>query len=908
MAGATKKNQITLFLNLKGNREVNRQLRDAEKHIGKMGAAIARAGAQGTVMNRTFTAMTAGVGKFITFAKLSVTTMTRFITVGTAMAGVIGGIGFKLANTAAEAAESRSLFEQAFQGDALISMDANVKKLVRTLGLSRTELHQSASLMAVFGQKAGLAGNDLSTFADKLLWVGADLTASFNSSFEEAMLAIRSGLSGETEPLKKFGIVMTEADLAAQSAALGFSKAYKEMDQGEKVLVRAAFIERNLGFARGQAIREAQNYGTVMRGLAGTAKTWAEDIGTPLMEPFKTAAVVLLDFGDRVAPKVANWLERMLPPADQLAGGLTSLGTTVEHVMDVFMEQGLMGGIEHFFGPQTAEIIRDVSASLKAAGQVAMEFGRGIIDALAPDGGAADNLTGPLDIIRTTLEWLANHGDVVRELGTAFINLAGPVMLVSGGFTLFSKGVTSAMAAKKLFGGLADEAATVAGKVSRLNRVMKVGLWRKGIKLGDGKAGTRLFDGLKAGAKRAGKNASTNFWWQFQLTSRSAKNGAANLLGAPGRMKAGAINAGKRMGGAFTKGFGMLKNPKALMGFFKALNPVALINRFGTALKVVFTLMRANPIGILVTAGIALVGAFVAMYNTSEKLRNTLDGAWAAIKSAGVAVWEALGAAMNWLWENVAQPFMAWWETDGGPMMSTAAQVAGDILADVLNSIGGGLKWLWENVAQPAFVWFRDTGWPMMQEAIEKAKPIIQPIIDGFGNGLEAIKNFGKQAMDVILDFSNKVGGWFEKAWRSSQKWIDHLREGLESFNNSPVQRTSPHSISAAQDFTRTQMEIAGRRAMGGPVKANRPYLVGEMGRELFIPKTPGIIVPNHRLEPNRMPAPQGRGGVTISVTLRDVTVGGVSSPQDADRAARQLANKVTDQVVRNLRIAEEVG
>lgn len=333
-----------------------------------------------------------------------------------------------------------------------------------------------------------------------------------------------------------------------------------------------------------------------------------------------------------------------------------------------------------------------------------------------------------------------------------------------------------------------------------------------------------------------------------------------------------------------------------------------MINRFGTALKVVFTLMRANPIGILITAGIALIGAFTAMYNNSEKLRTTLDNAWASIKTAGVVVWEDLGVAMNWLWENVAQPFMAWWESDGGPMMSNAAQVAGDVLADVLNTIGGTLTWLWENVAQPAFVWFRDTGWPMMQEAIEKAKPIIQPIIDGFGKGLEAIKNFGKQAMDVILDFSNKVGGWFEKAWNNSKKWIDHLREGLEAFNNSPVQRTSPYSISAAQDFTRTQMEIAGRRAMGGPVKANRPYLVGEMGRELFIPKTPGIIVPNHRIETNRMPTPQGRGGVTISVTLRDVTVGGVTSPQDADRAARQLANKVTDQVVRNLRIAEEVG
>lgn len=47
-------------------------------------------------------------------------------------------------------------------------------------------------------------------------------------------------------------------------------------------------------------------------------------------------------------------------------------------------------------------------------------------------------------------------------------------------------------------------------------------------------------------------------------------------------------------------------------------------------------------------------------------------------------------------------------------------------------------------------------------------------------------------------------------------------------------------------------------RAMGGPVTANEPYVVGERGPELFVPQSSGGIVPNHALG----------GGVSLTVNL----------------------------------------
>ncbi len=52
-----------------------------------------------------------------------------------------------------------------------------------------------------------------------------------------------------------------------------------------------------------------------------------------------------------------------------------------------------------------------------------------------------------------------------------------------------------------------------------------------------------------------------------------------------------------------------------------------------------------------------------------------------------------------------------------------------------------------------------------------------------------------------------------------------------------------------------------GTGALGGPVTFGRPYVVGEQGRELFVPETSGRIVPNHML---------GGANIVFNVQTRD--------------------------------------
>ena len=64
-----------------------------------------------------------------------------------------------------------------------------------------------------------------------------------------------------------------------------------------------------------------------------------------------------------------------------------------------------------------------------------------------------------------------------------------------------------------------------------------------------------------------------------------------------------------------------------------------------------------------------------------------------------------------------------------------------------------------------------------------------------------------------------------------------------------------------------------GFRASGGPVAANTAYVVGEQGREVFIPNTSGTIVPNEALSDGGSAMGGGIGGDNIEVTFNINTI-----------------------------------
>ncbi len=130
--------------------------------------------------------------------------------------------------------------------------------------------------------------------------------------------------------------------------------------------------------------------------------------------------------------------------------------------------------------------------------------------------------------------------------------------------------------------------------------------------------------------------------------------------------------------------------------------------------------MSANPIGLVVIALAALVGAIVLAYKNSETFRNIMQGAWEGIKTAALFVWD-----------NVLKPFFSWWVGN--------LQKAGEVAT-----------WLWQNVIQPGF--------EGIGAIISGAwSNVIKPALDALGAAWSWIGEKAGEAKDWAVDHWNQM-------------------------------------------------------------------------------------------------------------------------------------------------------
>jgi hypothetical protein len=124
---------------------------------------------------------------------------------------------------ASDVEEATSAATQVYGAGAAFILDRS-KESATAVGLSSAEYLSAAAQLGVFGQAAGLTGDDMAAFGDDTIRAAADLASFYNVPVPEALEAIRSGLSGETEPLRRFGILINEATLNEYAWANGIAE------------------------------------------------------------------------------------------------------------------------------------------------------------------------------------------------------------------------------------------------------------------------------------------------------------------------------------------------------------------------------------------------------------------------------------------------------------------------------------------------------------------------------------------------------------------------------------------------------------------------------------------------------------------------------------------------------------
>lgn len=203
------------------------------------------------------------------------------------MQGAVAGLSMALVNLAVQAVQQAisALWEfskQAVQTASDLEESANVVEVVfgkennvskwakenaSSFNLSRLEAEKFAGTLGAVLTPSGLGVDVIEEMSINLTKLSGDLGSLWNKSSEEAFNALRSAITGETEPMKNFGVVMTQVNLEAYMLTQNINKQWKELTQAEQALVRYNYILENTKTAQGDAIRTADGYANASKQL-----------------------------------------------------------------------------------------------------------------------------------------------------------------------------------------------------------------------------------------------------------------------------------------------------------------------------------------------------------------------------------------------------------------------------------------------------------------------------------------------------------------------------------------------------------------------------------------------------------------------------------------------------------------
>ena len=174
-------------------------------------------------------------------------------------------------------------------GDGAAQIEKWAKAAGQQFGLTETQAKKFTSTLGAMMKSAGLAGPEIVSMSTDLAGLAADMASFYNLDFDTAFQKIRSGISGETEPLKQLGINMSVANLEAFALTQGITKAFNEMSQGEQTMLRYQYLMQATADAQGDFARTSDGYANSVRALEtniASLKTSIGEVILPIISSF----------------------------------------------------------------------------------------------------------------------------------------------------------------------------------------------------------------------------------------------------------------------------------------------------------------------------------------------------------------------------------------------------------------------------------------------------------------------------------------------------------------------------------------------------------------------------------------------------------------------------------------------
>ena len=168
----------------------------------------------------------------------------------TAIGGGLAALGKLVSGSASDLNESANAVRVTFGAQAA-AVEALSKKAATSVGLSSAEFNGMAVQFSAFTDAIGGGGAASVGVLDEMSTRMADFASVMNLDVAEAAEKFQAGLAGETEPLRKFGIDLSAANVEAYAYSNGIASAGKPLTETQKIQARYALLMQQTAKTQG---------------------------------------------------------------------------------------------------------------------------------------------------------------------------------------------------------------------------------------------------------------------------------------------------------------------------------------------------------------------------------------------------------------------------------------------------------------------------------------------------------------------------------------------------------------------------------------------------------------------------------------------------------------------------------
>ena len=247
----------------------------------------------------------------------------------------VGKIGDSI-TIASDLVEVQNVVDTVF-GDMSSKVEEYAQNSIKQLGMSELSFKQYASRFQAMGSAMGIdtssienansflnkatngyvgLSNSMADVSLTLTQLTADMASFYNVSQKDVAEDLSAIFTGETRPLRTYGLDLTQATLAEWAMKNGLDANVKSMSQAEKTMLRYQYVLANTSAAQGDFARTSNTWANQIRILQEQIKKFASVIGTGFIAAFKPFVQTL----NKVMAKVIDFTQNVLNALGQIFG------------------------------------------------------------------------------------------------------------------------------------------------------------------------------------------------------------------------------------------------------------------------------------------------------------------------------------------------------------------------------------------------------------------------------------------------------------------------------------------------------------------------------------------------------------------------------------------------------------